>query len=53
MRLIHSSHSAKATSAAIAKPAMAMPLSQAFQLAGVSDVKPKIHGVRNSQAPRG
>src|SRR5262245_29738248 len=52
MRPIHSSHSANAESAAIATAAIAMPLSQAFQLAGASDTKPKIHGVRNNQAPK-
>ena len=32
--------------------AIATPLSQAFQLAAVLGTKPKIHGVRNSQAPK-
>jgi hypothetical protein len=52
-RLIHSSHSAKAASAATVTAAIAMPLSQAVRLGAVSDAKPKIYGVRKSQAPRG
>src|SRR6516225_9235754 len=51
-RLIHSSHSANANSAASATTPIATPLSQAFQLAAVLGTKPKIHGVRNSQAPK-
>src|SRR6516165_1210437 len=51
-RLIHSSHSADANSAASATTPIATPLSQAFQLAAVLGTKPKIHGVRNSQAPK-
>src|SRR5207247_8428619 len=51
-RLIHSSHSANAVIAAMASAPIAKPQSHAFQLAADSDVKPKIHGVRNNQAPR-
>src|SRR6516164_8764941 len=51
-RLIHSSHSANASSAASATTPIATPLSQAFQLAAALGTKPKIHGVRNSQAPK-
>src|SRR5436190_9924799 len=51
MRLSHSSHSANAASAAMAKPTTTMPLSQAFQLAVVSEANPKIHGDRNSHPP--
>src|SRR2546423_6330778 len=51
-RLIHSSHSTNAVIAAMASAPIAKPQSHAFQLAAGSDVKPKIHGARNNQAPR-
>src|SRR6185437_13890387 len=52
MRLIHSSHSAKADKAAIAKMAMAMALSHAVHAAGINPAKPTIHGERNSHTAR-
>src|SRR6185437_14197968 len=52
MRLIHSSHSAKAERAAIAKMAMAMALSHAVHAAGISPAKPTIHGDRNNHTAR-
>src|SRR5262245_50427280 len=50
-RLIHSSHSAKVVSAAIATTAINAPRIQAFHPAAPS-AKPKIQGVTNSHAPR-
>lgn len=48
-RLIHSSHSANAARAAMAKPAITIPLSQAFQLAAVSRTNPKSKATRTTK----
>lgn len=50
-KAIHSCHSAKIVSAAIASAAISMPLNQAFQFVRLSAANPKSHGDANKPRP--